>query len=45
VALSNVGRAAGFGLVGTLKKLMSWDYVLICIAITPFTFNIFYKED
>jgi len=35
MALSNMGRAAGSGLVGTFKEIMSWDYVLICTAISP----------
>ena len=35
MALSNMGRAFGSGLVGTLKELMSWDYVLLCTALSP----------
>lgn len=36
MALSNMGRAAGSGLVGTFKEMMSWEYVLLCTAISPF---------
>ena len=35
MALSNMGRAVGSGLVGTLNELMSWDYLLLCVAISP----------
>ncbi len=35
MALSNMGRAAGSGLVGTFKELMSWDYVLLLTVISP----------
>ncbi|WP_282123974.1 MFS transporter [Algibacter mikhailovii] len=35
MALSNMGRAIGSGLVGTLKDLMSWEYVLLCTALSP----------
>lgn len=35
MALSNMGRAVGSGLVGTLKEIMSWEYVLICTALSP----------
>jgi len=43
MALSNMGRAAGSGLVGTLKDLMSWDYVLLCTAISPIITIFFIK--
>ncbi len=43
MALSNMGRAAGSGLVGTLKELMSWEYVLICTAISPLLTIFFIK--
>jgi PAT family beta-lactamase induction signal transducer AmpG len=35
MALSNLGRAAGSGLVGTLKDWMSWEFVFVCVAISP----------
>lgn len=35
MALSNMGRAFGSGLVGTLKEQMDWDYVFIITAISP----------
>jgi len=35
MALSNMGRALGSGLVGTLKEVMSWEYVLLCTVISP----------
>lgn len=43
MALSNMGRAVGSGLVGTLKDLMSWDYVFICTALSPFLTIIFIR--
>lgn len=43
MALSNTGRAIGSGLVGTLKELMSWDYVLLCITVSPLLTIIFIK--
>lgn len=43
MAVTNMGRAAGSGLVGTLKELMSWDYVLLCTAISPLITIIFIK--
>ena len=43
MALSNMGRAAGSGLVGTLKEMMSWEYVLICTAISPLLTIFFIK--
>jgi PAT family beta-lactamase induction signal transducer AmpG len=35
MAVSNVGRAYGSGLVGTLKENMDWNYVFMCIALFP----------
>jgi PAT family beta-lactamase induction signal transducer AmpG len=35
MALSNLGRAAGSALVGTLKEWMSWEFVFLCVAISP----------
>jgi PAT family beta-lactamase induction signal transducer AmpG len=35
MALSNMGRAFGSGLVGTLKEYASWEYVLLVAAIMP----------
>ena len=35
MALSNMGRAFGSGLVGTLKEQMDWDYVFMITAISP----------
>jgi len=43
MALSNMGRAIGSGLVGTLKEVMSWDYVLLCTAISPLLTIFFIK--
>ena len=43
MALSNMGRAAGSGLVGTFKELMSWDYVLLCTVISPILTIFFIK--
>ncbi len=43
MAVTNMGRAAGSGLVGTFKELMSWDYVLLCTAISPLLTIIFIK--
>jgi PAT family beta-lactamase induction signal transducer AmpG len=37
MALSNMGRAYGSGLVGTFKEIMSWEYVLLITALMPFT--------
>ncbi len=36
MALSNMGRAAGAGLLGILKSQFNWEMVFICIAIIPF---------
>lgn len=35
MALSNMGRAVGSGLVGTLTEALSWEYVFLCIALAP----------
>ncbi|MEH6536537.1 MAG: MFS transporter [Psychroserpens sp.] len=43
MALSNMGRALGSGLVGTLKEIMSWDYLLLCVAISPLLTIFFIK--
>jgi PAT family beta-lactamase induction signal transducer AmpG len=43
MALSNMGRAVGSGLVGTLKEMMSWEFVLICTAISPLLTIFFIK--
>ena len=43
MALTNMGRAAGSGLVGTLKELVSWEYVLLITAISPLLTLIFIK--
>ena len=43
MALSNMGRAAGSGLVGTFKEFMSWDYVLLCAVISPILTIFFIK--
>ncbi|HMC01866.1 MAG TPA: MFS transporter [Flavobacteriaceae bacterium] len=43
MALSNMGRAIGSGLVGTLKEIMSWEYVLLCITISPLLTIVFIK--
>ena len=37
MALSNMGRAYGSGLVGAFKESMSWEYVLFITALMPFT--------
>ena len=44
MALSNMGRAVGSGLVGTLKEIMSWDYVFLSIAISPLLTIFFIKS-
>lgn len=36
MALSNMGRAFGSGLVGTIKEYTSWEYVLLVAAMMPF---------
>ena len=43
MALSNMGRAIGSGLVGTLKEIMSWDYVFLCTALSPLITIFFIK--
>lgn len=43
MAVTNMGRAVGSGLVGTFKELMSWEYVLLCTAISPLLTIIFIK--
>ena len=35
MALSNMGRAFGSTLVGVLKTYLSWDYVFLCVALSP----------
>ena len=41
MAVTNMGRAVGSGLVGTFKEFMSWEYVLLCTAISPLLTIIF----
>jgi PAT family beta-lactamase induction signal transducer AmpG len=43
MALSNMGRAVGSGLVGTFKEIMPWEYVLLCTAISPLLTIFFIK--
>ena len=43
MAVTNMGRAVGSGLVGTLKEFMSWDYVLLITAISPLLTLFFIK--
>lgn len=43
MAFSNIGRAAGSGLVGSLKELMSWEYVLLITALSPLITIFFIK--
>ncbi|MDO7171492.1 MFS transporter [Mariniflexile sp. AS56] len=43
MALNNMGRAAGSGLLGTFKELMSWEYVLLCTALSPLLTIVFIK--
>ena len=43
MAFTNMGRAVGAGLVGTLKELVSWEYVLLCTAISPLLTIFFIK--
>ena len=43
MAVTNMGRAAGSGLVGTFKETMSWDYVLLITAISPLLTLFFIK--
>lgn len=35
MAISNMGRAVGSGLLGTLKESLNWDYVFIITALSP----------
>lgn len=41
MALSNMGRAWGSGLLGPLKENMTWDQMFLWIAILPLTMLIF----
>ena len=41
MALSNMGRAWGAGLLGPLKENMSWDQIFLWIAILPLIMLIF----
>ncbi len=43
MAFSNMGRAFGSGLVGTLSEIMSWEYVLLCTALSPLLTIFFIK--
>ncbi len=43
MALTNMGRAAGSSLLGTLKSHMTWDYVLLITALSPLFAIIFIK--
>lgn len=43
MACSNMGRAVGAGLVGTLKDMVSWEYVILITAISPLVTLIFIK--
>jgi PAT family beta-lactamase induction signal transducer AmpG len=36
MAVSNIGRAFGAGLIGILSESFNWNYVFIIIALTPF---------
>ena len=36
MALSNMGRALGAGLLGILKMHFNWEIVFLCIALIPF---------
>ncbi|MCP9199563.1 MFS transporter [Gramella sp. GC03-9] len=36
MALSNMGRAIGAGLLGVLKMHFNWEMIFICIALIPF---------
>ncbi|MFK7781444.1 MFS transporter [Psychroserpens sp.] len=40
MAVSNMGRATGSGLLGTLQANFSWDYVFLIIATTPLIMGI-----
>ena len=35
MALSNMGRASGSGLLGPLKNILSWEYLFLTIALIP----------
>ena len=35
MALSNMGRASGSAILGTLKENLNWDYVFIITALSP----------
>jgi PAT family beta-lactamase induction signal transducer AmpG len=41
MALSNMGRAWGAGLLGPLKENMTWDLMFLWIAILPLTMLVF----
>ncbi len=41
MALSNMGRAWGAGLLGPLKENLSWEHLFLWIAILPLTMLIF----
>jgi PAT family beta-lactamase induction signal transducer AmpG len=43
MALSNMGRAVGSGLVGTLKEILTWDYVFLSITLSPLLTTFFIK--
>jgi len=43
MAFSNMGRAAGSGLVGALNEVMSWEYVLLITALSPLLTIFFIK--
>ena len=43
MACSNMGRAVGSGLVGTLNELVSWEYVILITAISPLITLFFIK--
>ncbi len=35
MAVTNMGRAAGSGLLGPLKNNLSWQSMFLCIAVIP----------
>lgn len=41
MALANLGRAWGAGLIGPLKESMDWGQIYLCIALTPLLMLIF----
>jgi len=43
MTFSNLGRAVGAWLLGTLKDLMSWEYVFLSIAIAPLISIVFIR--